>query len=308
MRMDIVATRAFLARARVLSASMERRQLIDATGLLTRAGSAVRRHSEAAFEDARARLAAYDGLPIRFNPLDVLGVGHREASYSNLLAWLLNPDADHGLGDRFLKRFLASVGSTRLLSFAASHAPVEAVVHREAKIDTGFVDILLVLRRHLVPIECKVFSVEGSHMEDGMRVSQTQYYRQRLEAVETRSACLKMPVDRALAGTRPDITGVYVRRRGAARADDDQTLTISWMDIDVCIADVLTRCAVEPEVRRLLMAFRSVLLTSSGAVEPLMTLVERLRLLADSPSARAVDPIGTYLELQHFLNPEDGDE
>lgn len=52
-----------------------------------------------------------------FNILDVLGVTRAEIRHSNVLAWLLSPDENHGFGALFLRRFL-----TRLLMSSDSSA------------------------------------------------------------------------------------------------------------------------------------------------------------------------------------------
>ncbi|MEU2614130.1 PD-(D/E)XK nuclease family protein [Micromonospora sp. NPDC007271] len=49
----------------------------------------------------------------RREPLDLLticGVHRRELSHSAALAWLCDPEADHGLGERFLRRLLRLAG------------------------------------------------------------------------------------------------------------------------------------------------------------------------------------------------------
>jgi hypothetical protein len=43
----------------------------------------------------------------RFNVFEVLGRTRREQAHSNLLAWLLDPAEAHGLGDEFLRQFMA---------------------------------------------------------------------------------------------------------------------------------------------------------------------------------------------------------
>lgn len=39
----------------------------------------------------------------RFNLFDVLKISRMEIRHSNMLAWLLNPNENHGMGDAFLK-------------------------------------------------------------------------------------------------------------------------------------------------------------------------------------------------------------
>lgn len=54
-------------------------------------------------------LEQVEELARRFNALRVLGVQQGELRHSNVLAWLLTPDESHGLGDRFLRRWLLKV-------------------------------------------------------------------------------------------------------------------------------------------------------------------------------------------------------
>ena len=42
----------------------------------------------------------------RFNPIKVMGMERMEIRHSKILAWLLNPYENHGLGDQFLRAFL----------------------------------------------------------------------------------------------------------------------------------------------------------------------------------------------------------
>jgi PD-(D/E)XK nuclease superfamily protein len=42
----------------------------------------------------------------RFNVFETIGFVDQELMHSRILAFLLSPNQNHGLGDRFLKRFL----------------------------------------------------------------------------------------------------------------------------------------------------------------------------------------------------------
>lgn len=45
----------------------------------------------------------------KFSPFKVLGVADFEIRHSNIIAWLLNPNESHGLGDKFLKYFFQQI-------------------------------------------------------------------------------------------------------------------------------------------------------------------------------------------------------
>ena len=58
-----------------------------------------------------ARLYAFmDEAKSEPNLLAIIGVQWSESVHSNFLAWLLDPKANHGIGDYFLKNFLLRAG------------------------------------------------------------------------------------------------------------------------------------------------------------------------------------------------------
>jgi hypothetical protein len=86
-------------------------------------------------DDAVQRLSV---LLKRFNPFDVLRVGYYELRHTNTLAWLLDPWGNHGLGDTFLRAFIARLGSAepslkivRAFETAADHS---VTVRREVSL------------------------------------------------------------------------------------------------------------------------------------------------------------------------------
>jgi hypothetical protein len=111
-------------------------------------------------------LAQLEVLASRFNIFEALGVVRDERKYSNFLGFLLNPTADHGLGDRFLKRILqaalecgpsvAQLGPIDIDLFDLSHA--------EVHIERSDIDILVSDDQNdlYVIIENKVHSSEHS--------------------------------------------------------------------------------------------------------------------------------------------------
>jgi hypothetical protein len=51
-------------------------------------------------------LDALENLLSQFNIFETLDIVNAEIRHSNVLSWLLNPNANHGLGDFFTKQFL----------------------------------------------------------------------------------------------------------------------------------------------------------------------------------------------------------
>lgn len=113
--------------------------------------------------------------------LAIIGVQGDETVHSNFLAWLLNPTANHGFGDYFLKNFLLDTvaQSDDACATIAAADWTQTSVRREwyALVDgsRGYLDILVVnwAAQILCAIENKVFSPES--------VGQLSHYRKALE-------------------------------------------------------------------------------------------------------------------------------
>lgn len=103
----------------------------------------------------------------KLNVFEILGITRTEIRHSNFLAWLLDPNACHGLGDRFLRAFVAKLGQAEQLPQNFSGC----LVRREWQ----HIDLLLLCpeEKYLLCIENKVFSGEHDN--------QLQRYRDVLE-------------------------------------------------------------------------------------------------------------------------------
>lgn len=103
----------------------------------------------------------------RFNIFDALGSTRRELHHSNFLAWLLNPNESHGLGDLFLRAILIDLlhGAPQELR---SCSPVEVdgcdLQGTEVRREYRNIDLLVACERPriVIAIENKVESVEHS--------------------------------------------------------------------------------------------------------------------------------------------------
>lgn len=108
----------------------------------------------------------------RFNPIRVMRMEHMEIRHSAILAWLLDPNENHGLGDAFLRAFLAEAlkgeKGAKLDALEVFQADFsEAEVRREWKNIDIFVSITFPAlegqqSKHLAfVIENKVHSSQG---------------------------------------------------------------------------------------------------------------------------------------------------
>lgn len=182
----------------------------------------------------------------RFNLFDVLKISRMEIRHSNMLAWLLNPNENHGFGDAFLKAIIQvvvqnddngryNILETLLMDFYSF------VVYREWK----NIDILLVsdAEKFLIAIENKI----DSHEHD----DQLKKYREILatDYPDYRKMCLYLTPD----GEEPsdtnhwdvlsyrDVVEALSDQRGAMELTPDVALIVENY------LDVLRRDIVEDE-------------------------------------------------------------
>lgn len=111
-------------------------------------------------EDCLEKLLPWTG---KFNIFDVLKISRAEIRHSNMLGWLLDPNENHGLGDKFLKALfkIALNNSSKFNAFDMLLLDYYSFsVYREWK----NIDILLVSReeKFIIAIENKVGSHEHS--------------------------------------------------------------------------------------------------------------------------------------------------
>ena len=102
-----------------------------------------------------------------------LGMHGKEEFHSDFLAWLLNPRANHGLGDQFLRSFLARIGAPRAIR--AADRP-NTVVEREYSVEEGRGRLDIFIRNENAKFVCVVENKVRSP-ESG---SQLAFYRRSL--------------------------------------------------------------------------------------------------------------------------------
>ena len=98
-----------------------------------------------------------------FNAFDVLRCADYEIRHSNVLAWLLQPGASHGLGDEFLKWFVGhhkeKAGGDAAIPIPPSFSANDVRIEREL----DFVDVTVFLKgqKHLLAIENKTVGADS---------------------------------------------------------------------------------------------------------------------------------------------------
>lgn len=117
-----------------------------------------------------------------FNVFEILKIVNTESQHSNVLAWLLNPNSNHGLGEYFLKQLLinfAAQNRNYIQKLGLSRSNFHTFDYKDIEIRREWknIDLLILFREGnkqiAVVFENKVFSDEHSN--------QLKRYRQIIE-------------------------------------------------------------------------------------------------------------------------------
>jgi hypothetical protein len=142
--------------------------------------------------------------------LGVLGRERSELVHSRLLAWLMDPVAQHGLGTRVLDGVLAAVG-------LSSVGSADAVIRLEVGSRSSIADIVVDLPHGEVVIENKVDALEGDRQ------------------------CWRLATD------HPNAAMVFLTRAGYVPVTAGETLdrwkTLSWRDVASILTTATTSTA-----------------------------------------------------------------
>jgi len=126
----------------------------------------------------------------RINIFHVLKIARTEIRHSNMLAWLLDPNENHGLGSDFLQAFITDLSKPHTYEFASDY--YDPIIKPPAAINLlssnlknsqvfrewNHIDVLLKLPKdYIIAFENKVDAVESS--KSGK--SQLEYYTEALE-------------------------------------------------------------------------------------------------------------------------------
>ena len=139
----------------------------------------------------------------KFNPIKVMGMERMEIRHSAILAWLLDPQQTHGLGDKFLKAFVSEAlqGENATMQPSALEVSQADMMDTEVRREWQNIDILLISPRNKW-----VFVIENK-FDSGQRTNQLSRY---LETV-------KKTFDK---GDFPHIRGIFLTLWGDDPEDD----------------------------------------------------------------------------------------
>jgi len=94
-----------------------------------------------------------------FNLFETLGNQSYEYPHTKLLAWLLDPEEAHGIGDKFLREFIEKVFDKRNLP---QFSNVKVICEKRSE-DGNQPDIVVDCNNGWLVIENKIFSTEGEN-------------------------------------------------------------------------------------------------------------------------------------------------
>jgi hypothetical protein len=133
-----------------------------------------------------------------YNLFGVLGRQRLEETHSNIVAWLLDPDEAHGLGDRFLREFLSAIGIREPLPPTGLVAVV-----REEQQGGDRPDIVVRGEGWLLVVENKIGASEGD---------QTARYAARYKRQARRSYFALLTPDGRPSTYSPDFRSISYRQ------------------------------------------------------------------------------------------------
>ncbi|WP_177184635.1 PD-(D/E)XK nuclease family protein [Sporolactobacillus nakayamae] len=150
----------------------------------------------------------------KFNAFKVLKVDKFEIRHSNVLAWLMDPNANHTMSDYFLQKILTSIflniepdhdSKEKHLNqlFQRKDSFLDAKVFREVRIDNGrFIDLLAVSEKAklVVLIENKYYSSESEN--------QLKDYLAFVKSKFDETYCI-IPIYLTLSGSTPSNSHYY---------------------------------------------------------------------------------------------------
>jgi len=128
------------------------------------------------------------------NIFSILGIGRMEIRHSNFLAWLLDPNGSHGLGNRILIRVLRDLSTDKKnkldildinkLNFNNVEVSREVPVKFKDKDKNGYIDILIIFRddndKLVICIENKIDTTDF----DGQLTKYREYVKETFEENE----------------------------------------------------------------------------------------------------------------------------
>ena len=179
-----------------------------------------------------------------FNIFSILNLNRQEIRHSAMLAWLLNPQANHGLGIAPLKILLLqlvdSLSENDRINFLLTISTLDSSdvdVTTESDTKTGRIDILIEMDSFVIGIENKIDTKDAR----GQLSKYATYMKQQFP---NKLSCL-----------------IYLTPEGAAPQElEDEVIPLSYMNIDALIEHLLISIPQMPSpVHSLLLQYQQLI-------------------------------------------------
>jgi hypothetical protein len=231
-------------------------------------------------------LALYRGIPARVNVFEVVNLIGNEDRHSDFLAWLLDPAAGHGMGDAFLRRFLALTGAPR--ARRAAHRPdiLRAAVRTRFTLPgAGIPDLAIIVRGSptlVVLCEAKIHAAL-TYSNDG--VAQTTAYRQWVAEHGVDALLEQLGPLPFAPGPRPELVLNFLRAQDGQEPEPTEEArlwtVIEYASLERVLGRMVRDGDLPTEARDLIQQFRTSILEGGLPGREPIPALRRLRLLRD---------------------------
>lgn len=257
---------------------------------------------------ANAWLRAYDGIPTSVNIFDILGLSHREDPHTNFLAWLLDPQGSHAIGDAFLRRFLGLLPISALSDLVANVDALQAWSHTQFSFPShGRPDLVLIVpdsprHAHAIIVEAKI----GARLTVTAEGPQTQRYAAALSGPDAIETNLLAPVRQMHSVSLQMATPHFVFLRAkhtaspalAVDASPDELPPwhiLEYAAVERSLSQLACRHDMSPNVRSLLQQYRTSLLNGALDTPASLDTIRKLRRLTETQGSVPLGELGRDL-------------
>lgn len=171
----------------------------------------------------------------QFNIFDVLKITNMEIRHSNILAWLFDPNENHGLGDEFIKSFITKVTEkTEESKYSPFKLLLQDFDSYQVYRESNHMDIVLYSQQEktAVVIENKVWAGESKHqLKTYMEKSKQEY-----------SDC-------------EQILYVFLTPGGDDASDPENWIPFSYEEIVNILVDILRESSLREDVEFLINSY-----------------------------------------------------
>ncbi len=242
-------------------------------------------------------LGLYRGIPTRTNVFDVLNLIGNEDRHTDFLAWLLDPARDHGLGDGFLRRFLAMTGAPTAVRAARRNNALRAAVRTRFSLPGGGIPDLAVV----VPGSPTIAILCEAKVHAGLtysldRTAQTTTYRRWVEQHGARAFLDQLGPLPFRIGVQPlEMMLLFLRAseeqlpepEGEGQEDGARRWrTVEYSSIERVLGRMERDMDLESAPRSLIQQYRTSILEGGLPGREPLTALRRLRLLRDIDAGR----------------------